>query len=116
MVQKVVTELVDDITGEPAVETITFTVRGVTYEFDASAETAREFDEALAGYVESARRVGKASASTGHVRSAGRAAVDREQSQAIREWAKQNGHQVSARGRISANVREAFEAAHPTAA
>lgn len=116
MVQKVVTELVDDITGDPAVETIMFTVRGVTYEFDASAETAREFDEAFAGYVESARRVGKAASSAGHVRGVGRAPVDREQTRAIREWAREQGHAVSNRGRIPADVKKAFEAAHRAAA
>ncbi|HEY7814311.1 MAG TPA: Lsr2 family protein [Nakamurella sp.] len=39
-------------------------------------------------------------------------AVSTEQTQAIRHWARENGFQVSERGRIPANVREAFEAAH----
>lgn len=39
-------------------------------------------------------------------------AVSKEQTQAMRHWARENGWQVSERGRIPANVREAFEAAH----
>ena len=41
----------------------------------------------------------------------GRAAIDREQSAAIREWARRNGHNVSTRGRIPADVIDAFHAA-----
>jgi hypothetical protein len=39
-------------------------------------------------------------------------AVSKEQTQAIRHWAREKGLQVSERGRIPATVREAFEAAH----
>jgi hypothetical protein len=38
--------------------------------------------------------------------------MDREQTAAIRAWARQNGHQVSDRGRISKTVVDAFQAAH----
>ena len=34
--------------------------------------------------------------------------MDREQSAAIREWARRKGHKVSARGRISADITEAY--------
>jgi len=40
------------------------------------------------------------------------APMDREQTKAIREWARKNGHEVSDRGRIAAPIMEAFEAAH----
>ena len=33
---------------------------------------------------------------------------------AIREWAKANGHKVGEKGRIAADVRAAYEAANPT--
>ncbi|EUA49714.1 protein lsr2 [Mycobacteroides abscessus subsp. bolletii 1513] len=42
----------------------------------------------------------------------GRASIDREQSAAIREWARKNGHNVSSRGRIPAEVVDAFNAAN----
>jgi len=37
---------------------------------------------------------------------------NREQLQAIREWAKAEGYEVSGRGRISRAIQEAFDAAH----
>jgi len=40
------------------------------------------------------------------------AGLDREQTAAIRAWARQNGHDVSDRGRIAKAVVEAFQAAH----
>ena len=36
----------------------------------------------------------------------------RNQVAVIREWARSHGHQVSERGRISATVRAAYDAAH----
>ena len=39
-----------------------------------------------------------------------RGTIDREQSAAIREWARKNGHNVSSRGRISAEIVEAYHA------
>ena len=36
----------------------------------------------------------------------------RDQTQAIRDWARSNGLEVSARGRISRSIQEAFDAAH----
>jgi hypothetical protein len=38
--------------------------------------------------------------------------TNREQTKAIRDWARQNGYELSDRGRIPATVIEAFEAAH----
>lgn len=38
--------------------------------------------------------------------------ASKEQLTAVREWARANGHDVSDRGRIKAEVFEAFEAAH----
>jgi nucleoid-associated protein Lsr2 len=36
----------------------------------------------------------------------------REETHAIREWARQNGHKVSERGRIPKSILEAYQAAH----
>lgn len=111
MARKVETTLIDDITGEPADRTITFSVGNVTYEFDASSETASEFDAALAGYIESARRLGKAGAaktSTSNGKVGVRLTIDRMQSAAIRRWARDHGYNISDRGRISAEIMDSY--------
>jgi len=110
MAQKVQVVLIDDIDGGDATETVTFGLDGVTYEIDLNDKNAAKLRDALAVWVGSGRRVTGRSA-RGTSRPTGRRASG-DDSSAIREWAKANGHKVSERGRISAAVREAYAAAH----
>jgi nucleoid-associated protein Lsr2 len=115
MAQKTVIQFVDDLDGTAAddVETISFGLDGVTYEIDLGEDNATSLREKLAEFVGAARRVGgrtkrtTVSTSGGVTPSSGRS---REQTQAIREWARKNGHDVSDRGRIPTAVIDAFEA------
>lgn len=115
MAQKVLVQLVDDLDGTSSenVQTVTFGLDGVTYEIDLNEDNAGALRDRLAEFMSSARRTGgrarRGSAAASGARGSGRT---REQTQAIREWAKNNGHTVSERGRISASVIAAFEAAH----
>jgi len=110
------TTLVDDLDGSEAAGAVTFALDGVSYEIDLSEENAEKLRDALAGYVAGARRVdgGRRAAKAKPAKAArgARTAPDREQTAAIREWARANGHEVSERGRLSATVLAAFEAAH----
>jgi hypothetical protein len=121
MAQKVVVSLVDDLDSSEADETVEFGLDGATYEIDLSEANAATLRDRLADYVAHARRSGgrrrstPASSSSGSRRSSGgggRAAVDREQNQAIREWARKQGMTVSERGRIPSEVSEAYHKAH----
>ena len=109
MAKKVTVTLVDDFDGEGAAdETVEFGLDGVSYEIDLSSKNAAKLREDLKQWVDAGRRVGgRHSAGAGR----GRAAIDREQSAAIRDWARRNGHNVSTRGRIPADVIDAFHAA-----
>ncbi|MCV7330653.1 histone-like nucleoid-structuring protein Lsr2 [Mycobacterium cookii] len=111
MAKKVTVTLVDDFDGEGAAdETVEFGLDGVTYEIDLSGKNATKLRNDLKQWVEAGRRVGgrrRGRTSTGR----GRGAIDREQSAAIRDWARRNGHNVSTRGRIPADVIDAFHAA-----
>lgn len=111
MAQKVLVSLVDDLDGSEADETVEFGLDGVSYQIDLSNANAEELRDALAQYVEHARRSGgrkrnqKAPAASGGGKSA---SVDREQNQAIRTWARKNGYDVSDRGRIPSEVVDAY--------
>ena len=48
---------------------------------------------------------------TGSAGDAKHTRLNREETHAMREWARQNGHQVSDRGRIPKSVIEAYQAA-----
>lgn len=108
MAQKVQVVLVDDIDQGTADETVSFSLDGVAYEIDLSAANAAALREAFAPYVGAGRRVG------GRTRSGRRPAAPRSRtsSTAIREWGRSNGFEVSERGRISAELRAAYEKAN----
>ncbi|GGM48140.1 Lsr2 family protein [Longimycelium tulufanense] len=110
MAQKVTVQLIDDMDGGTAAETITFALDGVTYEIDLSEANAGKLRDAFATFVGAARRAGTASSGIGRRRPAPTttAPARREKLQAIREWARANGHTVSDRGRISAEIMNAY--------
>ncbi|MEU7630678.1 Lsr2 family protein [Nocardia sp. NPDC049220] len=116
MAKKVTVSLIDDVDGESiADETIEFAIDGVSYEIDLSSANASKLRDGLEEWVSNARRVSgrrrvkAATAAAGTPK--GRVSIDREQSAAIREWARRNGHKVSARGRISADITDAYNKA-----
>ncbi len=101
------------------VETVSFGLDGQAYEVDACEEHRQQLQDAFAPYVGAARKAGGGSASAPRrsPRAASRPAApsggsDREEVQRIREWARENGHKVSERGRLSSSVLEAYRAAH----
>jgi len=115
MAQRVIREFIDDIDGSVAERTFTFAVDGAQYEIDLSSENIKEFTDAVAGFVESARRMSTSVPGKRGRKSSGAVSApsrSREQTQAVREWARQNGWNVSDRGRIPTEVQRAFDHAH----
>lgn len=119
MAQKVQVTLVDDLDGSEAVETVSFAIDGTSYEIDLNQENAAALRDDFARYVGAARRAGRSTggSGTGRRSSGGTSrpasgGTDREEVQRIREWARENGHKVSERGRLSSSVLEAYRAAH----
>lgn len=135
MAERIVVHLVDDITGaeigDGAGERIEFSVRGTDYQIDLSTANVAKFEKALAPYLDAATKIGgrrtrAASGGTPSRRagkpggsrrrstkgSASAAVTSKEQLAAIRDWAQSQGYTVAARGRIKAEIVEAFNAAH----
>ena len=104
MAQRVQIILEDDLDGGNADETVKFGLDGAEYEIDLSKKNAAALRKALAAYTASARKV------SGR-RRRGSATKRSSDAATIRAWAEQNGYQVSSRGRIPAEVREAYAAA-----
>ena len=104
--------LVDDFDGEAtADETVEFGLDGATYEIDLSSKNAAKFRNDIQQWVEAGRRVGGRRRGRTSSSARARGTIDREQSAAIRDWARRNGHNVSTRGRIPTDVIDAFHAA-----
>lgn len=108
MAQKVLVSLVDDLDGSEADETVEFGLDGISYQIDLSAKNAEGLRETLASYVDHARRSGGRKRAPRVGGTGKSAAVDREQNQAIRAWARKNGFAVSDRGRIPTEVVDAY--------
>jgi hypothetical protein len=99
---------VDDIDGTEADREFTFAVDGTSYAIDLHDANIKEFHAAIGGFIESARKVGKVASSSGKSHVATSLRQSREQTAAIREWARKAGYNVSDRGRIPSEVQKAF--------
>jgi hypothetical protein len=116
MAQKIQVLLICDLhdNDEEGTETIAFSLDGAAYEIDVCDAHAGELRDAFAPYVGQARRAGRATHAAGRRKgAAGRGgAGSPDRVSAIREWGRKNGHKVSERGRLSASLVQAYDAAH----
>lgn len=106
MAQRVQIILEDDFDGGEADETVTFALDGAEYEIDLSTKNAQKLRDELAGWIGHARKTG------GRRRSAAAKPTGTSSTSEIRAWALANGHEVSGRGRVSGEIREAYERAN----
>ena len=109
MATKTKVVLVDDLTGDPADTTVTFSLDTTAYEIDLSDDNAGQLREAFARYVTAARKVSSSDGRRGA--QAAKPAYSGYDPAAVRAWATGNGVEVSPRGRIKADVVKRYRAA-----
>lgn len=97
MGSRTTTTLFDDLDGTTGdVRTVTITLDRQTVELDLSEANYEKVRDFLAPYLDAGRKT------AGGGRKGGQAKVDKQaDTQAVREWAEANGHEVNSRGRIS---------------
>jgi hypothetical protein len=116
MAQKVQVVLTCDLDEDevPAAQTVTFGFDGSTYAFELCERHLAEFNDTMQAYTALARLADgprrRRVATAGPGRS--RRPVGAVASSDVRAWAKDNGYDVSERGRIPAEIRTAFDAAN----
>jgi nucleoid-associated protein Lsr2 len=108
MAQTVIITVTDDLDGSPEAETVKFGFDGTTYEIDLSPANQARLREAFGLYIPHARKAGGAGGGTRRHRST----ADRQRSDAVRTWARQQGIKVGPRGRIPASVTARYDEAH----
>jgi len=102
-----IVQLIDDIDGSAAAETVRFAVDDRTYEIDLSTEHAEGLRHSLAQFVAAARRAGPVDASS--KRGQGRQGRPHGgDSSTVRAWAAENGVPVSTRGRVPQAVVDQY--------
>jgi hypothetical protein len=111
MAQKVITTLIDDLDGGEAHESLTFGLDGKSYEIDLSEVNADKLRELLAPFVKVGRRKSSAGTLPKQVTRGANKTVSSAlgvDPQEARAWAKENGFEVSDRGRVPRPILEAF--------
>ena len=108
MARKVQMILIDDMDGSEAKRTATFSLDGKNYEIDLNEANLERLSQAMAPFVEKARRTGGTTRRTGTRRTSGSGG----DASAVRTWAREQGHEVSDRGRVPKEIRDAYDAAH----
>jgi hypothetical protein len=110
--RQVIVVLTDDLDGSEADRTVEFDLDGVSYTIDLSEKNAGELRQALDPFITAGTRVGRGGFEPRRENRRGTGAAparsDRDENRAIREWALNNGYEVSERGRIPASVVEAY--------
>ena len=112
MAQKIQTLFIDDLDGSAAEGTVRFGLDGTEYEIDLNAEHAQALRDALARYVQAARRARGGPRQP--ARGGRRAPAGGVDSTKVREWAKAQGIEVKDRGRVPAELMIKFKAATDT--
>ena len=110
MAQKVEVTLVDDLDGGKADETVAFSLDGTQYVIDLSGKNAEQLRGSLAKYIDAARK-DKGSRQTGRGGRRASAAPAGPDTSEVRTWAKEQGYEVSERGRVSKDLVAKFQEA-----
>lgn len=114
--------LIDDISGEVIDKdlgggTLRFSIENKSYSIDLGTKNTEAFYKAVQKFVDAADeevdapRSARRNTSTSTRASSGSGRSKEELANA-REWLKANGHEVSDRGRIKAELLEAYDEAH----
>ena len=113
MAHKTIVRLVDDISGGPADETVTFGVDGQDYIIDLAADSAEKMRAVIGRYAGVARVV---TLTPARRRPRTRTGAGRQRSHEIRQWAMGRGLLTSGRGRIPERVAREYAASKRVAA
>jgi hypothetical protein len=112
MAQQVTTRLIDDLDGtELDVRTTEFAFNGRHYEIDLSSKNWEKLHDALAPFIDTARKTGGRRRGRKPAATANRADKGYDQDE-VRTWARANGFDVKDRGRIPAKALDAYLEAH----
>lgn len=113
MAKTTIVQVSDDLDGSANAREVKFAFEGTEYAIDLSSKNRKALEKALRPYVEAGTKVsGRRSTATRSARpkrsgNSGNSAVDLA---TVRAWAKENGHQVSDRGRLPKAVLDAYSA------
>lgn len=98
-------EITDDIDGSPDAEGVTFSLNGVDYAIDLASQNRQSLEAALAPFIAAATCIDRSPRLKATRK---RHRMQKGDPAAIRAWAAERGMPVAERGRIPAQVRQAY--------
>lgn len=117
MAKQIITNIIDDLDGSEADETVSFALDGVGFDIDLNTKNAKVLRDFLEKYMEAGTRTGRVEGKHAQIRGYRPTTVqntlNREQNQKIRTWAENNGWELADRGRIPQVIIDAFESKTP---
>jgi hypothetical protein len=110
--QMMTVQLVDDLDGSNAEETVAFALDGAEYEIDLNAENSERLRDLLNEYIEHARRVGGRTSPRKRTTTAATAPADQVTARDIRRWldSEGRGDELSPMGRVPSRYYEEYAA------
>lgn len=114
MAKTTIVQVRDDIDGSANASEVRFAFEGTEFTIDLSSKNRKALEKALRPYIEAGTKVsGRRSGATrsGRAKRSGDSGSSATELSAVRAWAKENGHQVSDRGRLPKAVLDAYTAA-----
>jgi hypothetical protein len=110
MAKKIV--IADDIDGTTDAQSYKFALGNDEYEIDLSEDNYKKLTDALAPFVEAGAKVTARLPRERSASTAPRSSSNKDELMKIRLWARENGYNVSGRGRVSQEVQDAYHAAN----
>jgi hypothetical protein len=111
MAKTTTVNITDDLDGSKGAIDVSFSWGGVDYTIDLSKKNIAAMEKALKPYVDAATKVSGRSGPAAR-RKAPRPNESRKDTAKVREWARQQGLEISDRGRVPASIVEQYDAAN----
>ncbi len=105
MVKQVIHSVTDDLDGSPDAAEVIFMLGSQSYAIDLAPKNEARLRDALQPYIDAGRKLARLKTSRGGAKSG----ADRERNQAVRQWARDNGVELPARGRIAQGYLDAYD-------
>ena len=117
MARQTTVTVTDDLDGSANAQEVSFGLDGTSWTIDLSAKNRAALEKALKPYIAKAtrqptRRTRGRAGRPGQVARRAASKPARTDVAEVRAWARSNGYAVSDRGRISAEVQQAYDSAH----
>ena len=109
MAKQTTVTISDDLDGSANAKEVSFSLNGRSWVIDLNAKNRAALEKALKPYIAKATE----QRGTNRRRKTTRSSSPKPRTDlgAVREWARNNGYEVSDRGRISVDIQTAYDAA-----